>query len=125
MTPIDKSLVNNVMTHDAAEMLRLRRAQWAKEAGLPVDEFARPFPTNTTSITVNQEIPKPTLGWKGIALAGLLLGTGLISAGAVPLVQWLTKDSPQATPAASPPADDHYEFSVDGGKTWKPVEVQR
>src|SRR5436305_15306625 len=53
MNPSERELVNSCQTYDLAESQRLRRALLAKEAGLPVEEFARPFPGNRITITHN------------------------------------------------------------------------
>jgi hypothetical protein len=47
MTEQERQLHRNIQQHDLAESYRLRRAKLAKEAGLPVEQFATPLPGNT------------------------------------------------------------------------------
>lgn len=43
----ERELIRNIQTYDLAEWHRLRRAQAAKESGLPVEEFAKPYPISS------------------------------------------------------------------------------
>lgn len=88
-----RNLLHNLQTHDLAENLRLRRAQWAREAGLPVEEFAMPFPGNTVNI-----VKQSPLAW----LAAATLGLGSLGAA----VYALPKLVPPTTPAPAPPGQE-------------------
>lgn len=91
-----RNLLHNLQTHDLAENLRLRRAQWAREAGLPVEEFAMPFPGNTVNI-----VKQSPLAW----IAAATLGLGTLGAALVAL--------PRPGPLAAPPAPlPNQEFRI-------------
>lgn len=78
MNDSERALLRNLQTHDLAEHLRLRRAKLAREAGLPAEEFAQPFPGCHSTTVIRTE----GLGWAGkllvgAAALGLFGGAGL------------------------------------------------
>jgi len=99
MTPSERELLNQCQTYDLAESQRLRRAQLAKESGLPPEEFARPFPGNTVTITHNHpEAPDMLKKLLPLFLSGVL-GAG--GAGAL-LLATRTSSPPPAAPVTQP-----------------------
>lgn len=109
MTPRDKELINQCQTYDLAESQRLRRALLAQEAGLPPEEFGRPFPGNTVTITHNH-LPESSMIKK---LAPLLL-SGLLGAGSAGALALATGAIPNALPSAPPqqPATNPVDLRV-------------
>jgi len=98
MTPTEKDLVNNCQTYDLAESQRLRRALLAKEAGLPPEEFARPFPGNNVTITHNHPPEESSMLKK---LAPLVL-SGLLGAGGVGALALVSRAVPNTSPVPPP-----------------------
>lgn len=107
MTPREKELINQCQTYDLAESQRLRRALLAKEAGLPPEEFGRPFPGNTVTITHNH-VPEPSMLKK---LAPLLL-SGLLGAGSAGALALATGAIPKALPSAPAPSTNPVDLRV-------------
>ena len=126
----EKTLIQNLQTHDLAERYRLRRATLAKEAGLPVESFALPFPGNQVTTTNNSG---------GGLIRGALLAACLLAAGgggALGLTQWLSGAGPARGPQGaeqplpSPGLRGSQEYDIrleqqqpDG--SWKPLSSQR
>lgn len=129
MDPKEKSLVQNLQTHDLAERYRLRRATLAKEAGLPVEAFALPFPGNQVTTTTNN-----TGGGlvRGAVLSALLLAAG--GGGTLGGLRLLDR-APQAqgpdvtSPAAPGPlAPQDFDIRLEQQQSdgsWKPLSSQR
>jgi len=129
MNPTEKALVQNLQTHDLAERYRLRRATLAKEAGLPAEAFALPFPGN--QVTTTNHTGAGLI--KGALLAAALLGAG--GGGVLGLAHtldrfWPGRGRAVAQEPPSPPdalAEDYdvrlEQQAPDG--TWKPLSSQR
>ncbi len=117
MTEPEKQLLRNVQTHDLAEMLRQRRARLAREAGLPPENFALPFPGHH-SVTIHR-----TEGGSSGGLLPALVLAGLLAGAAVGLCRlW-----PAARPA--PPQVEPIEVEIEvwnenGQWKWKARPVQ-
>jgi hypothetical protein len=128
MDPKEKSLVQNLQTHDLAERYRLRRATLAKEAGLPVEAFALPFPGNQVTTTTNN-----TGGGlvRGAVLSALLLAAGGGGTlGGLHLLDRAPQQGPDVTSPAAPAPRAPQDFDIrleqqqsDG--SWKPLSSQR
>jgi hypothetical protein len=119
LAPTNRTLVDQALAYDLAETQRLRRAQWAQEAGLPPGEFARPFPGNQVTITHNHGEPM------GKKLLPLLLSAALGVAGAAGVGGLLLR-GPAAPPAATAPAvkpvDLRVKWWVENGQVKAQVE---
>jgi hypothetical protein len=129
MDPKEKSLVQNLQTHDLAERYRLRRATLAKEAGLPVEAFALPFPGNQVTTTTNNT----GVGLvRGAVLSALLLAAG--GGGTLGGLRLLERTPETLAPALANPAapapfapqdfDIRLEQQQSDG-SWKPLSSQR
>jgi hypothetical protein len=130
MKPSERELLNQCQTYDLAESQRLRRAQLAKESGLPPEEFARPFPGNTVTITHHHsEGPDMLKRLLPLVLSGLL-GAG--GAGVFALATRATSPSPSALapslPAPTPngttvaPLDLRVKWWVENGQVKTSVD---
>jgi len=123
----ERALIHNVQTHDLAESYRLRRATRAREAGLPAEVFALPFPGNTVTTTTH------TGGGvvRGALLAALLLATG--GGSTLALASWLNGGRPPSVPAppapvATAPDSKDYEIRLEEQQpdgSWKALGSER
>jgi hypothetical protein len=131
MDPKEKSLVQNLQTHDLAERYRLRRATLAREAGLPVEAFALPFPGNQVTTTTNN-----TGGGlvRGAVLSALLLvaGGGGTLGGLRLLERATTTHAPElanpAAPTSGSLAPQNFDIRVEQQQpdgSWKRLSSQR
>jgi hypothetical protein len=130
MTPSERDLLNQCQTYDLAESQRLRRAQLAKESGLPPEEFARPFPGNTVTITHNHsEAPDMVKKLLPLVLSGLLGAGGagvfaLATRATSPSSAGLTPSLPTPTPkeATVAPLDLRVKWWVENGQVKTSVD---
>jgi hypothetical protein len=119
----EKELINQCQTYDLAESQRLRRALLAREAGLPSEEFARPFPGNRITITHNHAEGSDMFKKLLLVLLSGLLGAG--GAGALVLATRTAAPSPPMpltapaappTPTAPAPLDLRVKWWVENGQ---------
>jgi hypothetical protein len=129
LAPTEKQLINQCQTYDLAESQRLRRALLAREAGLPPEEFARPFPGNTVTITHNHAEGSDMLKKLLPVLLSGLLGAG--GAGALVLATRTAAPSPSvpltspvtpATQAPPAPLDLRVKWWVENGQVKTSVD---
>jgi hypothetical protein len=124
----ERALIHNVQTHDLAESYRLRRATRAREAGLPPEAFALPFPGNTVTTTTH------TGGGmvRGALLAALLLAAG--GGSTLALASWLNGARPSISAPAPPapvavaPDSKDYEIRLEEQQpdgSWKALGSER
>jgi len=98
-----KALINNVMSHDLAQLQQLRRAKLAQEAGLPVEPFALPFPGN---VTIMHQAPNPPSNTFSKLAGAALVAAGLLTGGGVTAAALATIINKPATPAPAPSGFD-------------------
>jgi hypothetical protein len=113
---VERKLIRNLQTHDLAEHLRLRRAQQAKSAGLPVEEFAQPFPGHHSTTIIRTEGPGLSARWLTTAAVLGLFGTGAW------LVHLLGVARPVPEPAPPDPVELRVRWWIEDGQVKAKVE---